>query len=96
MDETDLAADIKSLYSVVRCLEIVSEASRRLRGVQQSRFPDLPWRKIEDAGNVYRHGYDRLLVNRIWETLHHDMPVLSQVADTVLSDLPKENDSHLA
>lgn len=82
----DLASDVQALYAIVRSLEIVSEASRRLRGIQQDRFPSIPWRDIEDAGNVYRHGYDALLVGRIRETVLFATPPLLAAACAALGD----------
>ena len=41
------AADKRTVYAVSRCLEIISEASRRLTDATRSRY-DLPWRAIMD------------------------------------------------
>jgi len=57
MTAEQFGADLKTFYAVTRCLEIISEAARRLRGPQQDRFPELEWRQIEDSGNVFRHQY---------------------------------------
>jgi uncharacterized protein with HEPN domain len=43
---------------VTRCLEIISEAARRLPSALRDRHPELPWRAIMGIGNVYRHDYD--------------------------------------
>jgi len=48
-------------FAVTRALEIISEASRRLPDELRNRHPELPWRDIRDAGNMYRHGYDNLV-----------------------------------
>ena len=47
-------------YATTRALETMSEAARRLSLDLQARQPDLPWRSIMDAGNVYRHTYDHV------------------------------------
>ncbi|MFO1028148.1 MAG: HepT-like ribonuclease domain-containing protein [Acetobacteraceae bacterium] len=53
-------ADRRTLYAVVRFLEIVSEAARRLPTEIRERHPNLPWRAIMDVGNFYRHDYDNI------------------------------------
>ncbi len=88
MDLESFSGDIKTLYAVVRCLETVSEASRRLRGEQQARFPALEWRQIESAGNVYRHGYDRVSERRVLETVRDHLPALLAVAEAVVAVMP--------
>ena len=49
--------DVKVLYATTRCLEIVSEASRRVSAEMKARHASVPWPIIAAAGNVYRHDY---------------------------------------
>jgi hypothetical protein len=37
-------ADMRTFYAITRCLEIISEASRRLSPETKARHPDIPWR----------------------------------------------------
>lgn len=64
------AADKRTNYAVVRCLEIISEASRRLSAETQRRHPEVDWRGIADAGNLYRHSYHRVALDIVWRTAH--------------------------
>lgn len=64
----EFAADPLRLRAVVRCLEVISEASRRLPPELKARHPHVPWQDIAGAGNVYRHDYDQVMTRRIWET----------------------------
>ena len=57
------------LYAVVRCLEIVSEASRRLPDALKARNPTIDWRAMAGAGNIYRHDYEDVTAHRVWRTL---------------------------
>lgn len=52
MSFEDFAEDRRTLYAVTRCLEIVSEASRRVDEETRMRHAHIPWRQIADAGNV--------------------------------------------
>ena len=47
--------DYLHLYAVTRCLEIISEASRRLPEELKVRHPSIEWSDIAGAGNIYRH-----------------------------------------
>jgi uncharacterized protein with HEPN domain len=44
--------DLRTVYAVTRCLEIISEASRRLPPELKARHPSIPWRNMAAAGNV--------------------------------------------
>ena len=68
--------DLKSLFAVIRCLEVTSEASRRLTPEIQARHPHMPWRDIAGAGNVYRHARDDVAARWVWKTLSEDLQPL--------------------
>jgi uncharacterized protein with HEPN domain len=75
-DLQSFAADVKSCYAVMRAVEIVSEASRRLHDDVRDRRPHLPRRDIRDAGNFYRHQYDNVKESYVWRTVHEYLPPL--------------------
>jgi len=72
-------ADERTVYAVVRCLEIISEASRRPSAETKARHPHIPWRVVADAGNVYRHGYHQVELDMVWFTLTERLETLVDV-----------------
>ena len=80
LDFPAFRADRKTVYAVVRALEIVSEASRRLPEELTDRYPEIDWVAIAAAGNVYRHEYEAVDEALIWHTVHHDLASLRRVA----------------
>jgi uncharacterized protein with HEPN domain len=85
MDEAAFAADVRTFYAVTRCLEIISEAARRLSEGERARNPDLPWKDITGAGNVYRHNYDDVEVGLVWITVRDRLRPLIIVAEGALA-----------
>ena len=80
MDRDDFASDKKTLYAVVRALEIISEASRRIPAEIKDRHPDIDWLAVAAAGNIYRHEYEGVDVELIWHTVKHNLSVLRDAA----------------
>jgi|SRR5262245_2001471 uncharacterized protein with HEPN domain len=80
-----LRDDLMPLYAVTRCLEIISEASRRLSDGLKARHPQTPWREMAAAGNFYRHNYEDVLPRRVWKTVHEDLPPLRVVIEQELN-----------
>lgn len=72
------------LYGVTRCLEIISEASRRVDEETRTRNAHIPWRQIADSGNVYRHRYERVSARPLWGTVHEPLPGLLVVCQNEL------------
>ncbi len=46
-------ADRRTVYAVIRCLEIISEASRRLPDELKARHPEIPWAGMAGAGTKF-------------------------------------------
>lgn len=52
--------------AVIRCLEVISEASRRVPDAYKNGYPHIPWREIAGIGNILRHEYQRVSISMIW------------------------------
>ena len=79
VDHPAFCDDTRTIYAVTRCLEIISEASRRLPDDLKTRHPEIPWRDIAGAGNVYRHDYEDVAAKIIWDTVQLALPPLRSV-----------------
>ncbi len=77
-------------YGVTRCLEIISEASRRLPAELRERHPALPWDAMAAAGNFYRHEYGGVDKELIWGTLQTQLPLLRAVIQEELKAMGVE------
>jgi uncharacterized protein with HEPN domain len=84
LDLEGFLADLKSFYAATRCLEIISEASRRLSPAFKERFPEIPWKDVAGSGNIYRHNYEDVLERRVWQTIHEALPPLQALIDAQL------------
>jgi uncharacterized protein with HEPN domain len=78
------------LYAVTRCLEIISEASRRLPDVLKERHPAIQWKDMAAAGNIYRHDYEDVAAREVWDTLTLHLPPLRAVVEAELVALGAE------
>jgi uncharacterized protein with HEPN domain len=85
LDFPAFEADIKTVYAVVRCLEIISEASRRVAPAVRERHLSIRWSDIAGAGNIYRHDYNGVLTRTVWNTVHEALDSLDQMAKAELS-----------
>lgn len=72
------AAGVRAIYAVTRRLEIISEASRQLPEELKSRHPGVPWRQIAGAGNIYRHDYEDVLPEILWNSVNEELAGLEK------------------
>ena len=76
--------DLLRFHAVTRCLEIISEASRRLPEELKSRHPSIAWKEMAAAGNVYRHDYEDVATSFVWVTVQDHLPTLRAVIEQEL------------
>jgi uncharacterized protein with HEPN domain len=79
------ADDVRTLYAVTRCLEIISEASRKIPVEMKAKHPNVPWREIAGAGNVYRHDYEDVRARVIWQTSSEELNELRRAVAAELA-----------
>ena len=86
-DREAFTSDLRTVYAVTRCLEIISEASRRLPDALKERHPMIAWKQMAAAGNVYRHDYEDVAAQFVWDTVHRALPLLRAVIDEEIERL---------
>jgi uncharacterized protein with HEPN domain len=86
---SEFQGDRRTIYAVVRCLEIISEASRRLPANLKARHPEIPWTDMAGAGSIYRHEYQNVRDALVWRTLTQFLEPLRKVVDDELGRLTK-------
>jgi uncharacterized protein with HEPN domain len=79
--------DLLRFHAVTRCLEIISEASRRLPDELKARHPAIAWKEMASAGNVYRHDYEDVAASYVWVTVQDHLPPLFVVIEHELANL---------
>jgi uncharacterized protein with HEPN domain len=87
LDYEQFLADGRTFYAATRCLEIISEASRRLPPELKARHPSIPWNQMAGAGNVYRHDYEDVEQKFIWQAIKHRLQELLAVVEDELKEL---------
>ena len=79
--------DTRTVFAVTRCLEIISEASRRLPDEIKTRHPTIAWKNMAGAGNVYRHDHEDVAAKVVWDTVQMALPPLRDVVAREIAGL---------
>lgn len=80
----EFVEDTRTVYAVTRCLEIISEASRRLSETLKARHPHILWKDMAGAGNIYRHDYEDVGARAVWHTVENSLPALRTAIEVEL------------
>jgi uncharacterized protein with HEPN domain len=68
--------DEKTAFAVVRCLEIIGEAARKIPKAMQANYPEIPWREMMGMRDVLIHDYMGVNYGVVWKTVQQDLPPL--------------------
>jgi uncharacterized protein with HEPN domain len=86
VDYQQFEADFRINFAVIRALEIIGEASKRLPDELRARYPEIPWKGIAGMRDRIIHGYDAVDHQIMWEVVKKDIPYLKPLVKTILSD----------
>ena len=82
-----LAEDSMRYDAVVRNLEIIGEAAKKLPDEAKAKMPAIEWEKAARFRDVIAHHYYRLNMALIWDIVTNKVPAVRAAAQTVLKEL---------
>ena len=71
---------------VVRELEIIGEATKRLATRIKNKHPKVPWKKIAGMRDKLIHNYFGVDLDAVWETVERDIPALKSQIESIMED----------
>ncbi len=73
--------------AVIRNLEIIGEATKKIPHDIKAKHNDVPWKDIAGLRDVLIHDYFSVDTEAVWETIEKDIPQLKQSIEHILKVL---------
>ncbi|MGH9855939.1 MAG: HepT-like ribonuclease domain-containing protein, partial [Blastocatellia bacterium] len=70
----EFAQDDKTVFAVVRGLEIIGEATKQIPSSVRDSCPEIPWREMAGMRDKLTHGYFGVNLMVVWKTSTEDLP----------------------
>jgi uncharacterized protein with HEPN domain len=70
--------------AVMRPLEIIGEAARRVSQQTRDAHPEIPWEEMIGMRNRLIHEYFRINLRTVWDTVHNDLPRLITLIEPLI------------
>ncbi len=68
--------DDKTVFAVIRSLEIIGEAAKKVPAHLRRRFPDIPWKSLAGMRDKLIHDYVGVSLEVVWRTVKEDIPAV--------------------
>jgi len=85
----DLDRDRQLNLALVRLVEIIGEAAKRVGPAKREAHPQIPWTQIIGTRDRLIHGYDRVNFDILWRIVSEELPVLIEQLQDILSKAPE-------
>lgn len=79
--------DDKSVFAVIRALEIIGEATKRLPQSLRDEYPHVPWSLMAGMRDRLIHGYSDVDLRVVWRTVQEDVPSVHRQVRMIVEDL---------
>jgi len=72
--------------ALVRLVEVIGEAASRVPPEIADENPSIRWQEIRGMRNRLIHGYDKIDLDVLWDTIRDDLPPLVKALERIVGD----------
>jgi len=87
MNFEEFVKDRKTVNAVIRSLEVMGEAVKKIPVEIRDRYPEVPWKYIAGMRDKLIHEYHGVDLEIVWEVVKKEVPPLKQLFEKILIDL---------
>ncbi len=81
--------DFKTKYALIRAIEIIGEASKKVPKQIKETHPEIPWREISGMRDKLVHDYFGVNAKVVCQTAKKDLPVLKKLLKNLMQELTR-------
>jgi uncharacterized protein with HEPN domain len=86
MTYEEFVGDAKTVFAVIRALEIVGEATKQLPQSVRDNYPEVPWREMAGIRDKLIHEYFGVNLVVVWKTAVVDLSGLESAIRRILAE----------
>ncbi len=87
MSFEEFLSDKKTVNAVIRSLEVIGEAAKKIPDTLRDKSQDIPWKKIAGMRDKLIHEYFGVDLDIVWKTIQDEMPSLRDAVEALQRDI---------
>lgn len=87
MSFENFVKDKKTINAVIRSIEVIGEASKKIPDTIRRKNPSMPWKKMTGMRDKLIHEYFGIDFEVLWKTVKEDIPSLNSLVQDMLISL---------
>lgn len=90
MDYEAFSQDDKTIFAVIRSIEIIGEAAKKIPEKVRKKYPAVPWKDLAGMRDKVIHEYFGVKLNLVWNAAANEVQSLIPLFEKVLEDMDRE------
>lgn len=91
MDFPTFSRDRKTINAVIRSLEVMGEAAKKIPRSLREKYPDIPWKHMSGMRDKLIHEYFGIDIEMLWKVVTEEIPPLESAIQNALLDFVEED-----
>jgi len=87
MNFEDFVKDRKTVNAVIRSLEVMGEAVKKIPSEIRKKYQEIPWKYIAGMRDKLIHEYHGVDLEIVWEVVEKEIPPLKPKFEKILEEL---------
>ena len=87
MNFEDFVEDRKTVNAVIRSLEVMGEAVKKIPSEIREKYQEIPWKYIAGIRDKLIHEYHGVDLEIVWEVVEKEIPPLKPKFEKILEEL---------
>ena len=79
--------DDKTVFAVIRALEIIGEAAKKIPNAMRTKYGEIPWKDMAGMRDVLIHDYFGVDVEAVWLTVTEKIPRIKPLIQKMVEKL---------
>jgi len=86
MNFQEFLKDRKTINAVIRSLEVMGEAVKKIPVELRDKYPEIPWKYIAGMRDKLIHEYHGIDLEIVWEVIKKEIPPLKAKFEEILKE----------